>query len=234
MFFLRLSGSLYYTVSVSIKVIKRRASFSMDVSRPAAAAPAERNTGNSTGAYRPNNKGERGESKNKWVRIATVAAVAVIAILIGAVIALTAFSNNNGVKPESNYVFKNKLQSVFLNNGQVYFGHISKLNNKYLVITDVYYLKATNNAANSSNANDTTLTLVKLGCELHEPYDQIIINRDQVSFWENLQDNGQVAKAVSTFQKQNPQGQKCVDQSSSASTNSTNNTQGTSAPATKR
>jgi hypothetical protein len=66
---------------------------------------------------------------------------------------------------------------------------------------------------------------VKLGCELHEPLDQMVINRDQITFWENLGDNGQVAKAVSTFEKQNPNGQKCADQSSSASTNSGNTTQ---------
>ncbi len=71
----------------------------------------------------------------------------------------------------------------------------------------------------------SNITLVKLGCELHEPYDQMVINSDQVTFWENLQDGGQVAKAVKTFQQQNPNGQKCADQSSSASTNSANNAQ---------
>jgi hypothetical protein len=53
----------------------------------------------------------------------------------------------------------------------------------------------------------------------------MVINSDQVTFWENLQDNGQVAKAVSSFEKQNPNGQKCADQSSSASSNSGNNAQ---------
>jgi hypothetical protein len=101
------------------------------------------------------------------------------------------------------------------------------LNNKYFVVTDIYYLQSSNNSSSSSsNSNNSgNVTLVKLGCELHEPYDQMIINSDQVTFWENLQDNGQVAKAVSTFQKQNPNGQKCADQSSSASTDSSSNAQ---------
>ncbi len=39
----------------------------------------------------------------------------------------------------------NKLQAVFLNTGQVYFGHIKSLNDKYFVVTNIYYLQATNN-----------------------------------------------------------------------------------------
>ena len=117
------------------------------------------------------------------------------------------------------------LQAVFLNTGQVYFGNIKTLNNKYFVLSNIYYLQTSGgNTAAAANAN-TSVSLVKLGCELHEPYDQMVINRDQVTFWENLQDNGQVATAVSTFKKQNPDGQKCADQSSSAGTDSVNSTQ---------
>lgn len=145
-----------------------------------------------------------------------------IAILVAALAVLLA----SGPKPENKFVDNNKLQAVFLNTGQVYFGNIKSLNSKYFVVTNIYYLQ-TNNAsgasASASTAN-TNVTLVKLGCELHEPYDQMVINSDQVTFWENLQDNGQVAKAVATFQKQNPNGQKCTDQSSSSS-----NTSGSSA-----
>jgi hypothetical protein len=87
----------------------------------------------------------------------------------------------------------------------------------------------------STTAN-TSVSLVKLGCELHEPFDKMLINRDQVTFWENLQDGGQVAKAVSTFEKQNPNGQKCADQSSASSSNSSNSAQpannGSGTPAT--
>jgi hypothetical protein len=53
----------------------------------------------------------------------------------------------------------------------------------------------------------------------------MLINREQVTFWENLGDNGQVAKAVTTFEKQNPNGQKCADQSSSSSSTSGTTTQ---------
>ncbi len=197
--------------------------------QPQAAAPGAQNTaaGNFNNKNLGGKRGKGGRDRGELFRIFTVILVVAIVILIGAVIAVIVSSNDN-VKAEDKYVDTGKLQAVFLNTGQVYFGHIKSLNSKYFVVTDIYYLQSTNSGSSSSasSANSASnVTLVKLGCELHEPYDQMVINSDQVTFWENLQDNGQVAKAVAAFQKQNPQGQKCADQSSSASSDSSNNAQ---------
>lgn len=43
------------------------------------------------------------------------------------------------------------------------------------------------------------ISLAKLGNELHGPEDKMFINSDQLLFWENLKDDGQVAKAISDF-----------------------------------
>lgn len=159
-------------------------------------------------------------SGDGWKRIGVVVAGAAVVILLVGLLVLLA---TGGKKSESSYVDTSKLQAVFLNTGQVYFGNIKSLNSDYLRLTNIYYLQTTNaNAENNQNAN---VSLVKLGCELHEPLDQMLINSDQVTFWENLGDNGQVAKAVAQFEKDNPEGQKCVDQSNSASTNSGSNAQ---------
>lgn len=169
------------------------------------------------------------DEKSQWFRIVTVILVAALVILLCAVIALINSSNNQAknatkaaaLSTESQYVQASKLQAVFLNTGQVYFGHIKTLNSKYLVVTNIYYLQSANSTDSSSKSTaNSNVSLVKLGCELHEPLDQMVINRDQVTFWENLGDNGQVAKAVTAFQKQNPNGQKCVDQSTSSSSTS--------------
>jgi len=149
-----------------------------------------------------------------------IAVIAVAIVLIAGILSLIGTQNGG----EKKYVDSTKLQAVFLNTGQVYFGNIKTLNNKYIVLTNIYYLQTANNNSGTTSTASPNVTLVKLGCELHEPYDQMLINRDQVTFWENLQDNGQVAKAVSTFVKQNPNGQKCADQSNSSS-NTSNNVQ---------
>lgn len=184
-----------------------------------AAAPGAQSA--AAGTHTGNRKNKPGDSK--WGRIGVVAAVAaVVVLLIGCAVVAGTSNNTND---ESKYVDTSKLQAVFLNTGQVYFGKIKKLNNKYLVVTNIYYLQTSNGSSTTASSANTSVSLVKLGCELHEPYDQMVINRTQVTFWENLQDNGQVGKAVATFQKQNPNGQKCADQSSSSSSNSSNSAQ---------
>jgi hypothetical protein len=190
--------------------------FSNRSTQPQTAAPSTHSAGS---AKRGNSNNESG-----WLRWGKILAVGAVIVLLVALVAAVSFGGNN--TKEDSYVDSSKLQAVFLNTGQVYFGNIKTLNNKYFVLTNIYYLQTSSNGSSTAASNsNTSVSLVKLGCELHEPFDKMVINRDQVTFWENLQGGGQVAKAVSTFEKQNPNGQKCVDQSSSSSTNSSNNVQ---------
>ena len=191
--------------------------FSNRNTQPQAAAPGAQAT-----AAGPSGGHKKGKSEqSKLTKVAVLVATLLMAIVLIAIIAALVKAPNS---KESGYVDSSKLQAVFLNTGQVYFGNLKTVNNRYFVLTNIYYLQTANSGNGSSNAN-TNVSLVKLGCELHEPFDKMVINRDQVTFWENLQDGGQVAKAVSTFEKQNPNGQKCADQSSSANTNSANSAQ---------
>lgn len=159
-------------------------------------------------------------SKGTWLRAGIFTFFTAIGLLLIALIVwlLVGVGNNK----ESQYVDSNRLQAIFLSTGQVYFGNVTSMNGKYTVLTNIYYLQtsSTDGNSNSSNTSNNNVSLVKLGCELHAPYDQMVINHDQITFWENLQDDGQVAKAVQTFEKENPNGQKCADQSSSSSNTS--------------
>lgn len=175
----------------------------------------------------PVSKKNSQKESGKWGRIAIVAGIAAIVVILVGLAVLAGTSNTKD--SQSQYVDSSKLQAVFLNTGQVYFGNIKTLNSKYIVLTNIYYLQTSGGSSSTSSSttanSNTNVSLVKLGCELHEPYDQMVINGSQVTFWENLQDGGQVAKAVKSFQQQNPNGQKCSDQSSSASTTSGNSAQ---------
>lgn len=68
-----------------------------------------------------------------------------------------------------------KLQAVFLSNGQVYFGHLSFVDEDNYKLTKVYYLTESS-------------SLVKLGEEAHKPQDVMYIPKSTVLFWENLKD----------------------------------------------
>ncbi len=192
-------------------------------SQPASTGP-QYSGGN--GAAANNKKTSKVSSRPKLVRWGAGALGLLIVALFVAVIFVIGFG---GTKSEASYVDSNKLQAVFLQTGQVYFGKIDKntMSSKSFVLSKIYYLQTSNGSTTAATStSNTNVSLVKLGCELHAPYDQMVINRDQVTFWENLQDNGQVAKAVATFEKDNPNGQKCADQSSAP--NSSTNVQGSS------
>jgi hypothetical protein len=149
----------------------------------------------------------------------------VLVVIVGLLVFL-AF-NDSSSSSESSYVKTNKLQAVFLNTGQVYFGTIKTLNTNFLTLTNVFYLQTNSSSSTTSTAtSNTSVTLVKLGCEIHAPLDQMIVNKASVTFWENLSPTGEVAKAVGTWEKDNPNGQKCSDQST-AGTSGVSSPQGT-------
>lgn len=170
----------------------------------------------------PNGGNNKTSSKlkdsGKLIKAGYIIFLAAIAALILAVVLSLVFVKDTGSKEEG-YVKDDKLQAVFLNGGQVYFGKIRDLNSKYLTLDNIYYLRVNQQVqpdqANNPSAND--ISLVKLGCELHGPEDAMVINREQVIFWENLKGEGQVAKAVDEYVKANPDGQKCEEQQNNGS-----------------
>jgi len=159
------------------------------------------------------------KSKLKSLTLLSLALLVSIAILIIAISALAAFGKDG---KQSRFVDDTKLQAVFLNGGQVYFGDITHLKDDYLRLTNVYYLRVNQQVQpNNKQQAEQDISLVKLGCELHGPEDEMIINNDQVIFWENLKTDGQVAKAVKQYVEQNPDGQKC--ETPTTNTNTQNN-----------
>jgi len=157
----------------------------------------------------------------RWVYVALLFSVTVLCV--GVAYFLSTYNPN-----ESRYILTDKYQAVFLSNGQVYFGKIASLNSRYIDLHNIFYLNSqsqTNGQSNSDNSkNDNQFTLVKLGCELHGPYDQMLINHSNVTFWENLQDSSQVVKSIQQWQKQNPNGQTCTSATSGTGQSSTTNT----------
>lgn len=109
-----------------------------------------------------------------------------------------------GEKSESSFVKKDKYQAVFLNGGQVYFGKIGEYTGKYITLSDIYYLRVNQQVQPGSQQTTNDVSLAKLGNELHGPEDEMVINRSEVQFWENLKDDGQVVKAITEYKK-NPE-----------------------------
>lgn len=141
----------------------------------------------------------------KFLRIEMFTVLLGIALLLVAVALYAGLSSPNA---ESKQINTKEYQAVFITNTlgggiqtSVYFGKISELNNKYLILKNVFYISPASNEANTQNQN-TNYTLVKLGVnELHQPEDAMIINRDAVTFWENLKDTSQVVTKIKEYYK---------------------------------
>ncbi len=100
-----------------------------------------------------------------------------------------------------------KYQAVFLSNGQLYFGKMKVLSDVTFQLDDVYYLEQVESAASVSSAEEaakqSTATLRKLGeIEPHAPEDTMFIPKQQVLFYENLQDSGKVVKLIGEHKQQ--------------------------------
>ena len=100
----------------------------------------------------------------------------------------------------------NQYQAVFLTSGQVYFGKLDNLGGDYSRLKDVFYIQATEtdteeDAQNpqTENASATDLQLIKLGSEVHGPEDEMLINKDQILFVENLKSDGKVSTSIKQY-----------------------------------
>ncbi len=179
-------------------------------------------------------KQKRGLNGLRDLRLVQLLLLFSITILLVAVVWFVALGGGN--KAEGTYVDDKKLQAVFLNGGQVYFGNINDLNGKFLSMSNIYYLRVNQQVQPDANASTSAndISLVKLGCELHGPDDNMVINREQVIFWENLKDDGQVAKAVRDYKTANPNGQKCDTATGTGTSTGTDTTTGTGTDTTKK
>jgi len=86
---------------------------------------------------------------------------------------------------------------------------MERMTEQEIIIVDVYYLQATDNPQQASDAKPDVnvnsassatpapqYSLIKLGGELHGPQDRMYISRSQILFTEDLQDSSQVVTAI--------------------------------------
>lgn len=145
-----------------------------------------------------------GGDEKSWKRFVLPAVIAAAVIILVTVGWLAVSGTKNSGLP----IDSNKYQAVFFTNGQVYFGKLQLVNSEYMKLTDIFYLQTqSTEATDTKNPQQTSSqgnpTLIKLGDELHGPEDAMIISKDQVLFYENLKNDGKVAKSIEKYKKPN-------------------------------
>ncbi len=131
-------------------------------------------------------------SKHVPIVIAISVVVLVVMVSVVSVLFLTKFLRYDSYGKQD-FIDRDVYQAVFLTNDQIYFGHLKNISNDYLILSDVYYIKVNEGG---------TGQLLQLGAlEPHSPKDQMVINQDQILFWENLKADSPVIKTIQNMQQ---------------------------------
>jgi hypothetical protein len=146
------------------------------------------------------------KEKKGWFKRLLWPFVGLVVVLLG-VAGWFAWSNAGSGAPG---IDSGKYQAVFFENGQIYFGKLHPLDNDHMKLTDIFYLQSQSNkdsanpqASSSDQSSNSNMQLIKLGEEIHGPEDEMIINKDQVLYYENLKDGGKVAQSIKKFKDAN-------------------------------
>ena len=107
-----------------------------------------------------------------------------------------------------------KWQAVFLNNGQVYFGHLTRNSFDSWKLSDVYYIQVTKvpgtpqTEPEKKNGDktetpqpareETRNTLVKMTGDLHSPENAMTIPSSNILFWQNLSKDSNIVQTINS------------------------------------
>jgi len=98
-------------------------------------------------------------------------------------------------------VARAKLQAVFLTNGQIYFGNLSRHGIGYWRLDRAHYVHVSKVPAASPDTDgavsqETSTTLVKASDDMHRPENTLFIPASHILFWQNLRNDSPVAQAI--------------------------------------
>lgn len=132
-----------------------------------------------------------------WMFGVTYACVILAILLVGAKFALHAWVYRS-LFMDTTY------QAVTLSNGQTFFGQIQQYGPGTYVLSDVYYLQATAETTDTAETDPAIveddagsgLQLVKLVDDVHQPLNYIVLNKDQVIYWQNLNTASPIIEAI--------------------------------------
>lgn len=131
-------------------------------------------------------------SKKRFGKFGILSIVVIIVVIVAAGVAY--YFVNGGSQVDSS-----KYQAVFLNNNQVYFGKLHSYGTDQPYLTNVWYIQTpVTSSSVASAAQSSQLQLQQLTKSVHGPEDEMILNKSQVLFVENLASDSQVVKLINS------------------------------------
>lgn len=127
------------------------------------------------------------QRKPRWVT-----SVAVTVLVIGAV-AWHLLHRSTAPNPD-------RYQAVYVETGQVYFGKLRNTDGRYLRLEGAYVARAQDVPPSATEEQKATLngnvSLAKISDQVYGPEDTLEIRADKVIFWQNLEQDSKVTKAI--------------------------------------
>lgn len=125
-----------------------------------------------------------------------------IVVIVAALVWLDA-NFNILASSQANKQARAHVQAVFLSNGQVYFGTLSRHGVGYWRLDNTHYIQVSKVPSAPSpdvpagNASEETrTTLMRSSDDMHRPHNTMIIPASTILFWQNLQNDSPVAQAI--------------------------------------
>jgi hypothetical protein len=151
-----------------------------------------------------NSIGEKNDRRVLAIRILATSVIVFLFILLGLFVfsKFTSFDFFNLNKTAGN---DNNWRALFLTNGEVFFGHITRQNQNVVELKDVYYYKisrqsqAVSGSANAIDNQEQQLSLAKLGEEIHGPTDYLAVNWSQIMYIEKLRSDSRIVSAIKRY-----------------------------------
>ena len=138
---------------------------------------------------------EKNSSKKGLIWTISIIALVIVLAIIGWLVFATSKNATTGID-------SSKYQSVYLMNGQIYFGKLSAQGDEFK-LTNVYYLQtpaadaATGGEADTSSSEENKAQLIiKLTKAIYDPEDEMIISKDQVLYFQNLKADSRASQLI--------------------------------------
>jgi hypothetical protein len=142
-----------------------------------------------------------------WLQMLSVVSLISIAVISIAVMLLAHF----GPIREARYVDTTQDQAVRLTSGELYVGTIKSITPTYIELQGAYYVNPVQtNSGTIAGTSSDALSAENIACQLPVNGDQVLINRTQVSFWENVPRDGAVDKAIAQWKNQATGSTRCA------------------------
>ncbi|EKD78636.1 MAG: hypothetical protein ACD_41C00306G0006 [uncultured bacterium] len=97
----------------------------------------------------------------------------------------------------------NVVSAVTLTNGQTYFGRLEKFGPHTAVLFNAYYLQVgETDVTAAEQADGSNLQLKKLSDDFHQPNDYLILNREEILYWQHLSSQSPIIEAMAEYRNQ--------------------------------